>query len=287
MDLVIHSIADRPDLARHLDDFAGAWPTFMHHDPISRLFYQEEAIGYAEFCLVALDRDDPARALAKAGSIPFTWPWDPPPTGPAAGGPRTADPTPGNPAGGDPTAGSPGAGRGADSTGGLPVGGYDDVIRIATQDRLAGRRGNLVSAVEIAVQVDQRGKGLSGIMLRAMRANAARLGYTDLVAPVRPSAKHEVPHEAMESYLTRVRDDGLPADPWLRVHVRAGGRIVAVAPRSMTIAGTLAEWREWTGLPFDVTGPVVVPDALVPVHCDVTAGHAVYVEPNVWLHHRL
>ena len=42
-----------------------------------------------------------------------------------------------------------------------------------------------------------------------------------------------------------------------------------------------------TGLPFDVTGPVVVPGALVPVHCDVDQDHAVYVEPNVWVHHRI
>jgi hypothetical protein len=55
----------------------------------------------------------------------------------------------------------------------------------------------------------------------------------------------------------------------------------------MTITGTLAEWRRWTGLAFDCTGPVIVPGALVPVHCDVEHDHAVYVEPNVWMRHRL
>jgi hypothetical protein len=42
----------------------------------------------------------------------------------------------------------------------------------------------------------------------------------------------------------------------------------------------------WTGLPFDRPGEVDVPGALVPVHCDPTAGQAVYVEPNVWIRHR-
>jgi len=55
----------------------------------------------------------------------------------------------------------------------------------------------------------------------------------------------------------------------------------------MVIPGTLAEWQAWTGLPFDTTGPVEVPGALVPVHCDVVHDHAVYVEPAVWVHHRL
>ena len=40
------------------------------------------------------------------------------------------------------------------------------------------------------------------------------------------------------------------------------------------------------GLPFDQTGPVHVPRALAPVHCDVDHGVATYVEPNVWIVHR-
>ena len=93
--------------------------------------------------------------------------------------------------------------------------------------------------------------------------------------------------EPMASYAVRTREDGLPLDPWLRVHVRAGGRIDRVAARSMVIPGTVEEWREWTGLPFDATGPVVVPGALAPVMCDAEHGTAVYVEPNVWVRHRI
>ena len=63
--------------------------------------------------------------------------------------------------------------------------------------------------------------------------------------------------------------------------------IVKIAPTSMVIAGSLPEWREWTNLPFDTDGPVEVPGALTPVECRVTHDYAVYVEPNVWLHHSL
>ncbi len=90
----------------------------------------------------------------------------------------------------------------------------------------------------------------------------------------------------MAEYVERRRPDGLPEDPWLRVHVRAGGEIVRVAPASMTVSGSLAEWRAWTGLPFDRDGAVEVPGALTPVHCDLAQDHAVYVEPNVWVRHR-
>ena len=36
-----------------------------------------------------------------------------------------------------------------------------------------------------------------------------------------------------------------------------------------------------------VAGDVIVPEALVPVHCDAEHDHAVYVEPNVWVEHVL
>jgi GNAT superfamily N-acetyltransferase len=167
----------------------------------------------------------------------------------------------------------------------LPDNGWDAVIRNGLLSSLGGATPNAVSAVEIAVRKDRQGTGLSAQLLAAMRANAGRLGFDELVAPVRPSHKADV-HEPMESYAFRTRDDGLPVDPWLRVHVRAGGRIDKVAPRSMVIPGTLEEWREWTGLPFDRSGPVEVPRALVPVHCDAEHEVAVYVEPNVWVRHR-
>ncbi|MEO7235617.1 MAG: N-acetyltransferase, partial [Lapillicoccus sp.] len=127
----------------------------------------------------------------------------------------------------------------------------------------------------------------SRLMLEAMGARAVGAGLLDLFGPVRPTGKHEVPHVPMADYALATRHDGLPADPWLRVHVRMGGRIVTVAPSSMVIPGTLREWREWTGLPFDRSGDLVVPFACNPVHVSVEQEHAVYVEPNVWVHHDL
>ncbi|PWU56129.1 N-acetyltransferase [Micromonospora sp. S4605] len=169
----------------------------------------------------------------------------------------------------------------------LPDGGWDRMIQRATVNRLTGATPNLVSALEICIRPDRRGTGLSARMLDAMRQTVAKRGYDTLVAPVRPNGKHNQPDVPMTEYATQVRADGLPVDPWLRVHVRAGGRIERVAPRSMVISGTLDDWRGWTGLPFDTDGPVHVPGALVPVQCDLTHGHAVYVEPNVWVRHRL
>lgn len=91
----------------------------------------------------------------------------------------------------------------------------------------------------------------------------------------------------MAEYLREVRHDGLPADPWLRVHVKAGGTIVKAAAASMTVNGTTAEWRRWTGLPFDRDGEIEVPAALVRVHCDTRHDRVSHVEPHVWVRHPL
>jgi hypothetical protein len=141
--------------------------------------------------------------------------------------------------------------------------------------------------LEIIVLPPYRGRGVSQLMLQAMIANTWARGFADLYAPLRPSDKHREPRVPFAEYVERTRADGLPHDSWLRTHIRAGGRIVRVAPCSMVIAGTLAEWSGWTGQVFDRSGEVTVAGALSPVHVSREHDHAVYIEPNLWLHHRI
>jgi hypothetical protein len=124
-------------------------------------------------------------------------------------------------------------------------------------------------------------------MLAAMRDNARRLGFRELWAPLRPTDKHREPETPFADYVGRRRDDGLPVDSWVRLHVQAGAEIVKIAPRSMIVAGTIAEWRAWTGLPLAASGPAIVPGALSPIHVSLEQDHAVYVEPNLWVRHSL
>lgn len=170
--------------------------------------------------------------------------------------------------------------------GGLP-GGWHAVVAQALADHDAGRTPTAAAALSITVAPTHQGRGLSSRLLGGLRQAAAAHGLPALVAPVRPSAKHRYPLIPMDRYVRWRRADGAPWDPWLRVHWRFGAELVAVCPESMRITGTVAQWEAWTGLALPDSGDYVVPGALVPIRVDRSRDEGCYVEPNVWMHHRL
>ena len=165
----------------------------------------------------------------------------------------------------------------------LPDGGWD----AALEQSFGGDPAQAVSAIAITIGVEQRGQGLSRTMLEGMSRAVAARGLSDLVAPVRPSQKHLYPLVPIERYVEWRRDDGKLFDAWLRTHEQAGAELIRVAPESMRITGSVADWESWTGLRFLDSGSYVVPGALVPVEIDRERDEGVYVEPNVWMHHKV
>ncbi len=167
----------------------------------------------------------------------------------------------------------------------LPDEGWDWAIEKGVTDNRNGLAPNVLFGLQIVVATEHRGKGLSSLCVAHMVEIARGRGLADMVVPVRPSAKCHHPEVPMETYITWRNDGGELLDPWLRVHERLGGRIVKVCPSSMTIAGTVEDWRRWAGMGFAESGFHAVPGALVPVHIDFERDQGVYVEPNVWMHH--
>jgi hypothetical protein len=156
-----------------------------------------------------------------------------------------------------------------------------------------------------------------------------------LVVPLRPTRKPEFPLTPFENYISWTQTNSpvnhlsngilhqqkndapisanscnlsydLPFDPWLRKHVRLGGNIVKIAPSSMVIEGTVAEWKDWTGVDLydlcqnaQVRDLKIEPDSkreyldvtfkggLVPLKVYAREQTCTYIEPNVWLYHKL
>ena len=238
-------LSDRPDLLSQMWKLTDVWPEFMLHDLVADFYFSRLLETWGDWTLLAVDGETVA---ARSHCAPFA-------LGEEIG---RSD---------------------------LPPNGWDAIIYWSFSDEFVGRAPTTVGGLEVTIASEYQGRGLAGEMLTAMTEMAASRGFSDLYIPVRPSQKHNEPHTPMDVYATRLRDDGLPEDPWLRVHARLGAAYMGVCQTAMTIAGTLEERREWTGLPFDSSGSVVVPGALSPVHVDLEQNHAVYVEPNVWMRH--
>ena len=56
-----------------------------------------------------------------------------------------------------------------------------------------------------------------------------------VLAPVRPTLKDRYPLIPIERYMEWRRADGAHFDPWLRLHERAGGELLAPAPESLVM----------------------------------------------------
>jgi GNAT superfamily N-acetyltransferase len=165
----------------------------------------------------------------------------------------------------------------------LPDRGVDAVVEAGFAD--GAPRPTVLCALQIVIDPESRGRGLSRRMIERMGEIGRDHGLGTLIAPVRPSLKHRYPLAPMERYLEWRRPDGTHLDPWLRTHERLGAEIAKVARQSMRVPGTIAEWEEWAEMEFPETSAYVVPGALVPVEIDRERDEGLYVEPNVWMVH--
>ena len=169
----------------------------------------------------------------------------------------------------------------------LPDDGWDWAIARAAADTEVGRPPTVLCGLFVTVATAHRGRGLARAAVDAFVELAREAGLPRVVIPVRPPSKLDHPEVSMAEFLAWTRPDGLPSDPWLRTHVRAGGRIVGPCHRAWSLGGSVADWERWSGRPLPVTGRYVLPGCLVPVDIDVEADDGLYVEPNVWVVHEV
>jgi len=140
-----------------------------------------------------------------------------------------------------------------------------------------------LSALAAEVAADYQGGGLSGLVVAAMASVARCHRLAPLVAPVRPSWKDRYPLITIERYAGWRREDGLPFDPWVRVHARLGARILRAEPRSLEITAPVSDWQAWTEMTFPDDGEYVFPGGLAPL--TVRGQTGAYWEPNIWMQH--
>ena len=223
------------------------WPEFMLHDTVANESWHELFDRFSEYQFAMLDVET-NRMAAMGNSLPFRWDKD---------------------------------------LSELPEGGWDWVFQQAIAGHEAGTVPNIQSAIQIAIHPDYQSQGLSMKMVQAMRSIGKSKDFQYLVAPVRPNQKSKYPLTSIDDYIQWTTDEGFPFDAWLRVHVRAGARIIKPCHEAMIISGSRAEWETWTGMKFPQSGSYVIPGALNPVEMNVETDDCIYIEPNVWLVHEI
>lgn len=239
---------DLPDYRERAGDIAEvSWPEFMLHDSIANENWHELFDRFREYQFALLDKEN-GRMAAMGNSLPFCWEAD---------------------------------------LSELPEQGWDWVFLQAVEDHQKGITPNIQSAIQIAIHPDYRSQGLSTEMIRAMRAMGQSQGFKYLVAPVRPTEKSKYPLISIDDYIQWTNDEGLPFDAWLRVHARVGAKLLKPCHEAMTIRGARADWEEWTGMKFPQSGKYHIPGALNPMKMDIENEEGVYVEPNVWMVHKI
>lgn len=245
--LKLVTAAERPELVEEIRRLgASPWPEFLRHDAVVESLWRYVYELAADYQLGLLEERTDS-LVAIGNCIPIRWDGDP----------RT-----------------------------LPDRGIDAVIEDGVACLREGATPTAASALMIVVSPELLGRGISGQAIKAMAEVVGRHRLTELVAPVRPTDKHRYPLIPIERYIGWHRDDGLPFDRWIRVHVRVGGEILGPASAAMRVTGSVAEWEGWTGMALPESGSYVVPDALVPVEIDRERDVGEYLEPACWIRHR-
>ncbi len=168
----------------------------------------------------------------------------------------------------------------------LDEGGIYWGLKKIASDFYKNKKPNAFMALQITINPDYKGKRLSYICVKELIRLGKEKGYTRLFIPIRPSAKFKYPLMDSEKYFSWTNEEGLPFDPWIRVHVKLGATIVKKC-NGIFISGTISEWEDWTGLKFPYSGEYIVPGALQPIKVDIEKGTVEYSQENLWLVHDL
>jgi hypothetical protein len=252
--LLMPSLAQRPDLTDAVRGLSRFWPDFMLQDPdallMDRLFGGADTESFPDWQFAVIAEENPNVVLGRVLSVPVPWPAD------------VAE---------------------------LPSRGWDAAIEAALELAVRQRDPLSACALEITLSDHARGQGLSRTCVSGLKKVCRQRGMQALFAPVRPTTKSSEPLLSMTEFLAARDHAGGYRDPWLRTHVRLGGEVIGVASLSMTITGTFGQWKEWTGIDFgrEPGGRVILAGALAPVLLNRVEGVAAYIEPNVWVRHRL
>ncbi|CAF1459845.1 unnamed protein product [Adineta ricciae] len=163
--------------------------------------------------------------------------------------------------------------------------GWEAATQLGLDDLAAGKRPTALSAFAIMVNPQMQKKGISALILKTILNISRQHGFHSFAVNVRPILKMNYPLIPIETYAYWTNDNGEPFDPWMRVHFRAGAKLIGVSPRAVLVKGTVSQWQEWTKMEFPDSGRYIVSGALTSVTIQHEHNLGIYFDPAVWMIH--
>jgi hypothetical protein len=158
-----------------------------------------------------------------------------------------------------------------------PAGGAGEAVR-----RAGEVDADTLAVLDVTVAFGARGRGVGGALLSDLVAQRPG-GLERVLVLVRPHAKREYPLLPFPRYVSSVREDGQPFDPWLRAAWRAGLVPVRGVDRSLVARAPLDAWRRWLGQRVPGSGPYLIEGAIKPAILELERGEGRYREPHLWM----
>lgn len=169
---------------------------------------------------------------------------------------------------------------------------WDELMGVpATGEHTFDLNGNAVGMMSINVHSDYQGKGLTKVIIAAVKDRAAKLGVTHIMGSFRPSQFGEYstqnPKASIKEYIDKKRkEDDMPHDAWLRALTRNGMRMLRMDDAAMVVPDvTRSEFENHKSSYNPEKWKQIAPAVW---RCGETGvwlvgeKSAVYVESNVW-----
>lgn len=166
----------------------------------------------------------------------------------------------------------------------LPDEGWDWLIEKGVEDFEQHQQANCLGGLQIVIDPKYRSHGLSSILLNRAKSLLDQYQFTHFILPIRPLKKHEYPDMDMYEYM-KLKVDKKLYDPWIRIHLKHGAKIIKVCPKSMTIEGSIDFWKKWIRQPILSSQAYPVSGALTPVQIHLSMDLGIYQEPNIWIYY--
>lgn len=112
--------------------------------------------------------------------------------------------------------------------------GWQGVVLKSYKDSVSGAAPNTIVGLFIRVEPEFREGGIAKTIAEEMGVLREKNNLTYFILPLRPPLRYEQEYASLPfaTFAAATREDGLPLDHWVRMHVRLGAAVIRISEKS-------------------------------------------------------